>query len=247
MSTSSLIDPLSIGESHLTPFQLDILKEAYEKKYGTLSLPMGSGKTLISIVLALKLTKEKILIVASKSLIPNWIEEIEKFFENSLDYEVYHKEFSKKNFDTWKPNARLVLTTPETIAKFYREGNLENRFVEIERVFPVIYHYIRPNRPMMNEKQGGEMLFSINWGTVIIDEIQTYLGISSDRSRGLACLYSQHKWGLSGTVITEPKIEKILGYYTILSIPNVPNDIAAMKTYLRNREYKGLNSRKSVV
>ena len=47
------------GASKLNKFQLDILKECAMKKSGGLSLPMGSGKTLISLVLGLGLTKKK--------------------------------------------------------------------------------------------------------------------------------------------------------------------------------------------
>jgi SNF2 family DNA or RNA helicase len=93
----------------LLPPQLEILNECLERTHFGLSLPMGSGKTLISLVyglirldefshtaipLGLRAQKEKplhfnnkILIVAAKSLISSWELEINKFFNRNDESE----------------------------------------------------------------------------------------------------------------------------------------------------------------
>ena len=90
---------IRIGKSQLTEFQIDILYECLKKKSGGLSLTMGSGKTFVSLVLALEQTKESkkpILVVASKTLIESWIFEIKKFFGDKLNYIVLHSSYIKK-------------------------------------------------------------------------------------------------------------------------------------------------------
>lgn len=64
----------------LHPFQDDIISECQLKKSGGLSLPMGSGKTIVSLTIALKNKKENkpILIVASKTLVSSWEQEYNK-------------------------------------------------------------------------------------------------------------------------------------------------------------------------
>jgi len=64
----------------LTKFQHDIIKECLKKGSGGLSLPMGSGKTIIGLKLALEQSGDRpIIVVLSKTLIPNWVNEIKKF------------------------------------------------------------------------------------------------------------------------------------------------------------------------
>ena len=67
----------------LTVHQLEVLDECLKKGSGGLSLPMGFGKTLISLVLTLQQqekigTPEPILVICSKTLIESWIFEIKK-------------------------------------------------------------------------------------------------------------------------------------------------------------------------
>ena len=72
----------------LHEFQEKILKECLTKKSGAISVPMGSGKTLISLSLANTYTKNgKHLVVVSKSLLHSWSTEIEKWFP-SIKYKI---------------------------------------------------------------------------------------------------------------------------------------------------------------
>ena len=84
---------------YLSEFQKKVLDECLEKKSGGLSLTMGSGKTLLSLVLGLeqtKINKNPILIIVSKTLIESWVFEIKKFFKDELKYVILHPNYIKK-------------------------------------------------------------------------------------------------------------------------------------------------------
>src|ERR1700722_9854628 len=111
----------------LSASQRDIVVECLAKKGGGLSLPMGSGKTLVSLTVALQQSKGKpVLVVVSKTLIGSWLHEINKFFKG-IPYEVVHKD-ANRHVDTWSMNkaTRIVLTTSEVLSKAFRENNLQH-------------------------------------------------------------------------------------------------------------------------
>ncbi|KKL92986.1 hypothetical protein LCGC14_1879230, partial [marine sediment metagenome] len=218
-----------------------------DKGSGGMSCPMGSGKTLIASLLSLQQTKDLILVVAAKNLIASWEFEIQKFFKNSLKYEVLHTDALKKKLDIWVPKktTRLVLTTPDVVSKHYKANNVSQSFVRYVTDpydhFVVTKQYNRPTKPFLNHTMGGGYLFSIQWGCLIIDELQSYTNINSYRCQGLAAICAKHRWALSGTLFNEPKVERILGYYLILDIPDMPRNLPDMEHLLYSSSYKGLN------
>ncbi len=236
---------------YLSKYQKKIYQECLEKGNGGISLPMGSGKTLISILVALNQSPDNyILVICSKSLVHGWEHEIKKFFSESLKYEILHPN-SIKSFDMWKPkdDTRLILTTSNVIAKQYREHNISSQFVEYRvhkngyaGLQTTIKYYLNPKKPFLNYNLGGGLLFSLTWGCLIIDEAQNYTNIDTKRCQGIASIYAKHRWALSGTLFNEPKIERILGYYTILDIPNVPRNLPDLEKYVKHWNFKGLNS-----
>ena len=125
-----------IESNILSEQQSEVLEEALIKEYGGLSLPLGFGKTLLSIVLALNQISElpddenKILVVASKNLIgSNWIGELDKFFGNKIRYQVLHQDYLDRNDRISDiridDNVNVVLTTDKTIVSGYTEYNIE--------------------------------------------------------------------------------------------------------------------------
>ena len=77
----------------LSNFQQEIINECIEKGSGGLSLPMGTGKTIISLHVALQQCPDRpIIVVASKTLLPSWESEIKKFFGTSSEYQILHRE-----------------------------------------------------------------------------------------------------------------------------------------------------------
>ena len=237
-----------IGYDQLNDFQKPIIKEACDQGFGGLALCVGSGKTILSIVLGLYLTmktEQPILIVVSKSLIETWEEEIEKFYGDQLKYQVVHPT-TVKEMGKWKIKAKIILTTVDVISKYYKENSIDKLF--IKQVFPprfgnYVNHYQIPTEPYMNHVIGGGLFYSIQWGTIIIDEAQTYTNIDTLRCQCLGALYSNHRWLLSGTLFDEPKIERILGYHIMLNAPGKPRNLPETKELVTDKKlgFKGLN------
>jgi SNF2 family DNA or RNA helicase len=158
----------------LNEFQKEILQEALVKKSGGLSVPMGSGKTLISLKLGLTLSPiEPILIVVSKTLIENWKGEIKKFFGDDLKFQVLHS--STGPLDSWKleNNTRIVITTPDVIQKYYAILNIEGEFIRYVTIprwhnaadgVDYVVHYCSVKAPLRpSPSLGTDCLFSFKW------------------------------------------------------------------------------------
>ena len=248
MSKSSLYE---LGYSKLNDFQKKILEECYKKKNGGMSLPMGSGKTLLSIVLGLKLTQNTnnpVLVVVSKTLMSNWVEEINKFFGDSLKYCILHQDH-QKNIQAWTipTDVHIVLTTSNVISKFYTDANIERHFVFEDTVNHgaflqhTLIRYNVPNTPYANVSHGASSIYSCKWGCVLVDEIQKFTNVTTKQCRGIASLCAQYRWGLSGTMFDEPKIERILGYYLIINHPTFPRNLPEAEFLVRSYAFKGVN------
>lgn len=243
---------IKIGESKLSKFQKDVLQECLLKGSGGMSLQMGSGKTIISIVLGLiqsKTSGNPVLVVVSKSLIESWVLEIKKFFQESLSFVILHTDTLKgKDFENFSIDSsiKVVLTTPETVAKYYSHERIADSFIELTPfVNRNVKKYSCPKKPFLGgscDRKGGSLIFSMNWGCLIVDEVQKFTKISSLRCQGISSIYSKHKWALSGTMFDEPDIERILGYHLIINYPKFPKSIPATKAFIGSTFFTGLNS-----
>jgi SNF2 family DNA or RNA helicase len=243
-----MTDPFTQGISNLNDFQINVLDECLTKGSGGMSLDTGSGKTLISLVVALQQTKKLILVVCAKNLISSWELEIEKWFKKSLKYEVLHPDIQKKNMPHWKPQkkTRMVLTTPDVISKYYKENQISQYFIRyvIDPTDPFIMtkEYNKVIQPYLTHTMGGGYLFSIKWGCYIIDEAQNYNNINTARCQGLCAIAANYRWALSGTLFSEPKPERLLGYYIMMDIPNSPRSLPDMIHMLYDSDFKGFNT-----
>lgn len=223
----------------LKPNQIEVIEEAIRRdlRGGGLSLPLGFGKTRTSICLGLKYDKGPILVVASKTLGVTWLNEIPKAFGPDFSFEYLHSDHIK-NIDSWeiKPDTKLVLTTPEVLTAAYRENNLEDRFLKYnvpETFGPTILEYVPPKSHMIRERRTGpSYIYSIDWGCLIIDEIQNCNNILREKCKAIACVSSHYRWGLSGTMFDEPRVERFLGYFTMLHI-NGPRTLPDMDKHMK--------------
>lgn len=234
----------------LNKYQIEVLDECLEKKNGGLSVPMGYGKTLLSIVLGLEIKKNNpnpMLVVVSKTLIGNWIFEITKFFgEKGLRYQVLHQDYTK-NLDICEVDLSLdlILISVDVVSKFYKKADIETQFVKKIIVNEghfnqhVINKYDTPIIPYINVETGCYVLYSIIWSCLIVDEIQTYTNITSNRCKGLGAICATNRWALSGTIFDEPKAQKILGYYVIIGDKTFPRTLPETQKFIINQEYKG--------
>lgn len=242
-------------ESKLTKCQLQVYDECLEKGSGGLSLVMGYGKTIISIVLSLRQKEnigcdEPILVVCSKTLIESWIFEINKFFGSDLKFEVLHKNYMTdiENFRI-KSGIKLIITTPEVLTKAYKEYNIEDKFTKKvlhnEGQFNQYYikHYLKDKvqNPYLRDEIGIANIFSTKWSVLVIDEVQKYTNINNMRCQAMGAICSHHRWVLSGTMFSEPVIERILGYYVIIQNSEFPNNIPKAKKFVCSSRFKGFD------
>ena len=241
-----------VGFENLNDFQKDVLKECIKKRNGGISLAMGSGKSRLSAVLGLKQSKgEPILIVMSKSLLESWKTEIKKGFGDHLKFQVLHSD-NVKNFSEWElaPETQAVLTTCDVISKVYKEARLASKLIRDVITFGGRYnnlqrvtsHYNRPTEPFISEPIGAELLFGKKWGCFIVDEIQKFTNIETDRCRGLVAISASHRWGLSGTMFDEPVAKRLLGYHLIIDHPKFPRNLPETELVLVSNEFKGVAS-----
>jgi len=243
-----------IGYSKLLDYQIVAYEKCIKKGKGGISLKMGFGKTLLSIVVALyqksiSNNDNPILIIASKSLISSWIFEISKFFTN-LPYEI----IDTKVKTTWTPkkDTLILLLTPEVLSKGYKLAKVENKFVQSIVVENEEYRnlqqrhtlYISPNIPMTNIGivTGTAYFYSVNFPVYIIDEAQKFNNISTIRCKALASICARHRWLLSGTLFDEPVIGRIMGYYMILDDSVFPRTLADASIFIKSPNYEGLKT-----
>ena len=231
----------------LTDFQQKILEECLEKKSGGLSLPMGSGKTLLALTFSQQLSPDRpILVIASKTLLSSWEKEIKKFYGNRLPYEILHKDF-QKNIGQWqyRPEIRIVMTTTEVLTKAYREHHIQNHFIlQVENEYVGYTNvYQTPENPVLSPHavhRGIGGAYSMRWGCLIVDEAHGYCNIQVDKCRCIASLCAQHRWLLSGTLFSEPNPANMLGYYTLINHPENPGDLISMASRMRQPFFRGV-------
>ena len=252
------------------PFILTTTRVSPPNGFG-LSLPLGSGKTIISLLLALTSIHDsppdkKILIVVSKTLLQSWIAEIEKFFKPEwITYQVLHKDAfrlsaaekkeisssstsSSGHLSLWKlkDETKIVLTTADVVGNCYKKTELRNFFVKQVfmpnngAIYENLYHH--PIEPFLNHSIGEGILFSREWGCLLVDEIQKYTNIDTNWCQGIGAICAKQRWGLSGTIFDEPKINNILGFCVILDIEGEPRTVPDMQRRVyKDRTFKGLN------
>lgn len=244
-----------IGYKRLSDFQKDIIAECLEKRSGGMCIPMGKGKTIISLVLGLILSKDdskKILVICKKTHIPIWTFEINKFFGEQLKYVIFHNDFIDRDDFVITDDVKLIITTPETTMKYYDKYEIDNIFTvkttehhgERFQFQHELLHFNIPTRPFLGkttDEIGGRILYSTSWNFMIMDEAHKYTKISTKTARSIGAIYSRYRWCLSGTMFDEPKIEKIMGYYIFIGKKDIPDNIPALKEYIRDPNFKGIN------
>ena len=234
------------GLNQLLPHQIDVLQECLKKQSAGLALVMGYGKSFISIVLGLMqrnkckitiplpaelinivdsfclkkvLKLRPILVIVTKTLILSWSAEIKKFFGSLIKYQIYYED--PDNF-VLKDDTVLVLTTPQILIKYYKEHGIAQKIANNNKT--------SISGPILSE---GHILYSITWSCLIIDEIQKLTNIGTKGCQSIIAIAAYYKYGLSGTMFDEPKAERILGYYRMLSLPFEPTTIPSTKKYMK--------------
>jgi SNF2 family DNA or RNA helicase len=230
------------------PHQQPIIDECMPRKSLGLSVPMGQGKTLISIMIALmrkhlRSHVEPILVIASKSLIGSWKTEVSKFFGTELPFQVIND--NPKTFTIHKDTI-IVFVTAETAAKVYKDNQIHERAVIKETYFdpvnryPVVKNiYNVPDVPYLKNAVGSSLIFQVYWSSLIIDEGHAYTNILTGVCQALIAICSYYRMILSGTMFDEPKFERILGYYRMLHWPRFPSNLPDAIEFMKSPMFKG--------
>lgn len=230
----------------LNQFQEKILDDCLQKERGGLSLPLGSGKTILGYYVALKQRKKydkrPILIVTPKSLISQWIDEFEKFFKDTSKIEVVHNEYMNVKELKIRDDKIIYLTTYEVLSKAYKENGISKYLITKEKSVTI---YKPQEFPYIKCKKGLGILFSIKFSSLIVDEADNILNITTQKCRSIVSVCSNGKWLLSGTLFSEPKIERIFGFHMLLHISVYPDNNGwennRSSYYQIRRNYKGIS------
>lgn len=242
------MDIKSLAYNKLNDYQKLIFKECIEKSSGGLHLPKGSGKTFLSMVVALHQTDNPILVICSKSLIGHWVNEISKFFEDSIKVQVCHSAYCK-DIKSWKllEDSRVVITTPDHIRKVYTEKKIEHLLIKQIYVMPAyVNFYHLPENPVLRSTLGPASLYSLKWGCVIIDESQDHLNIMSNKGRSLCLLAWDHLWLTSGDLLPDGKLNKVFCYHLLLRLPG-PHNFPDYKEYIKSSSFRSTGGYKSTM
>lgn len=236
--------------SKLTSQQIDIVSECVERNNGIgLSLSMGSGKTIISLMVALIKSKDRpFLVICSKTLIQTWINEINKFFGDKLKYAIFHSDYIKdlSSFELTN-DINLIITTPQLTSKYYDLLDIQFDFVRHEIINlnefnqHEVVHYIQRSELDNTIKIGGSILHRRRWGCLIVDEAHNYTKITTNRSRSIISISSKFTLALSGTLFTEPTPERFLGYHLLINDRTFPDNLPDVIRFLRSNEFLGVD------
>lgn len=239
----------------LTKEQKHIVNECIAKNSGGMSVAMGGGKTLMSLVLAMNFMQNEggqTIVIVSKSLINSWIFEINKFFPK-LKYIVFHSEYIKDiNNYVIKEDIQIVITTPELTSKYYKKLSIETLFVSkyIVNEGQFGQHEVVTYNPTNcipfyihnDDKISGNYIYKNVWTCMIVDEGHDYFKISTNRSRSISSICTKHRWILSGTLFDSPTPEKILGFYVMCNIKICELSIPRLKELIYSDNYQGINN-----
>ena len=243
---------IDLLQERLTEPQKEVLQECINKGNGGLSVPMGSGKTIIALALALyyaKQYKQPALVVVSKTLLTGWNSEIAKFLGEKLKYQILHSDHMNVLEYPIDNDTPLVITTPEVLAKLYKHYEVANVFIRYEerhhrmRMFQAehIVKIFNPvDKPLLNYTVGGGLMYSSQWSCLIVDEVQKMLNSDTQSCQGIASISATHRWLLSGTMLYEPKARFVLGYYLILNDKTFPRCLPDVETFIITPRFKGM-------
>lgn len=227
----------------LNDFQRGIFEECLSHRHIGLSVPMGGGKTRISLAFALTVCSlEPILVVCKKTLIGNWIDEINKAFGGAVSYYVFHKEYDKNFKNVVVPPAMVVITTPEVLRTYYESARIDQRLRREEIVNEgeygqhTIIHYERNLEP----QEDFGFIYGRRWGVIIVDEFDSFASIESKQGRCILALSGSRKMALSGTFFSETKTDRVMPFVTFAELDGFPNTIPELSEHIRDPDFVGI-------
>ena len=222
-------------------YQLYVANWMRTRGGGILSLSVGMGKTLTSLLYILATSKRlPSLVVCQKTVLNEWLTNIDKFF--GIKPLILHSEYKKKT--DFAPELLeshpLVLTTYGTIVHGISDIICDR---SICRKYKNTYLEINKCRgaPLIQKvRKYSEHVFNIKWNTLILDEGQVACNPKSKTFKKLMAINAEKTFILSATPIRNQEEDLI----TLLRLCGVQNWVdmtyregTLKRIYLKPTEY----------
>ena len=193
---------------------------------GILYVEMGLGKTFTTLEYLRQTKSKQSLIICSKTLIQEWLKQINKFYEVPPKVFIYHSSYNKlKNVTKQQlDNYDIIITTYHMISKsnkINKELKLSDNLIYKEEIYGKFKWKIEDYKLLnFDIDTNKNVLYGIKWDNVICDESQTITNWKTSFFQSVYTLNTNTFFGLSGTpiknnkseFITSLKMLKIQGY-----------------------------------
>lgn len=209
--------------------QRERVTEPFGIRGGMLSMTMGLGKTLTSLVASFCFPtglSGPTLIIASKTVVTEWKANIEKFFDTSkFRVLLFHREYLRDAFERVTADALskfdLVLTTYDVCLDGFRKSKIESEILIYGEGFhrgKVIEICQRSSSALPRlEFSGSAGLYGVDWNRVIADESQRFANPKTTTYRAMMGIGGRLRWCITGTPVRNYDVDmwsqfRFLGY-----------------------------------
>ncbi len=226
----------------------------YNANGGILNLEMGVGKTVCSLEYIMqdkkeidditKLNNNTNLIICSKTLINEWINQIEKFYnKDDIKYLILHKD----NKDIKKYTVEQLLeydilfATYTSILYINKTADFSKTYFTIDKA-ENNRSWIKKNTGKLyipNGKTGCNLLYSIKYKNIICDEVHNISNHKTGTFKGIYSLPSKYKFGLTGTPAKSDK-NNIIALFKFLNADELEYPYFWNKKFVINNDYYDL-------
>ena len=221
---------------------------------GILNLEMGCGKTLTSLEYIMQDKKEidvitplnnnTNLIICSKTLINEWINQINKFYnKDDIKYLILHKDNKeiKKYTVEQLLEYDILFATYTSILFIDKQLNASDFYYSIDK-YENNRMLIKKNTGKLvvpNGRTGCNLLYSIKYKNIICDEVHNISNHKTGSFKGIYSLPSKYKFGLTGTPAKSNK-NNIIALFKFLNVDELDYPYFWKKGFVINEEYYDL-------
>jgi len=162
---------------------------------------------------------EPSLVICSKTLISEWVNQINKFYKYKPKYFILHNNYNKIKDVTVEDLQQydIIFTTYHMVARGNKLTNFSQRYIykdgsEIFSKYVIAENnnqYLRGRNYLGNELRGISCIYGLVWENVVCDECQTLTNWRTTFFKSIYSLAAKYKFGLSGTPIKNNKNELI--------------------------------------
>lgn len=153
------------------------------------------------------------LVICSKTIINEWINQIEKFYDVKPKYLILHNNFNKIKDITVEDLKQydIVFTTYHMVSRANKIVNMSDRYIYKIGEGGFQYYVIEENNNgyLTRNLTGISIIYGLVWENVICDECQTLTNWKTTFFKSIYSLSSKYRFGLSGTPIKNNKNELI--------------------------------------